>query len=249
NSFNGEKLHGHRGLLTEVLKQRMGFAGFVVGDWNGHGQVRGCRPTDCPAALLAGLDMYMAPDSWRGLYESLLAQARSGALPTQRLDDAVARILRVKVRMGLFEAGPPSSRPGAGQFGTLGNAEHRQLARQAVRQSLVLLKNNGGLLPLAPKQRVLVAGDGAHNFGKQSGGWTLTWQGTGGDNSRFPVATSIRARIRDHADAAGGAAELSEDGRWSERPDVAVVVVGETPYAEGVGDQRHLLLRTDGAHL
>src|SRR5690606_22021447 len=193
--------------------------------------------------------MYMAPDSWRGLYESLLAQARSGALPTQRLDDAVARILRVKVRMGLFEAGPPSSRPGAGQFGTLGNAEHRQLARQAARQSLVLLKNNGGLLPLAPKQRVLVAGDGAHNFGKQSGGWTLTWQGTGVDNSRFPGATSIWEGIRDQVQAAGGTAELSEDGRWSERPDVAVVVFGETPYAEGVGDQRNLLLRTDGAHL
>src|SRR5690606_32030035 len=99
NSFNGEKLHGHHGLLTEVLKQRMGFSGFVVGDWNGHGQVRGCRPTDCPAAMLAGLDMYMAPDSWRGLYDSLLSQARSGALPARRLDDAVARIDRKSTRL------------------------------------------------------------------------------------------------------------------------------------------------------
>lgn len=249
NSFNGEKLHGHHGLLTAVLKQRMGFSGFVVGDWNGHGQVRGCRPTDCPAALLAGLDMYMAPDSWRGLYDSLLSQARSGALPTQRLDDAVARILRVKVRMGLFEAGPPSRRPGAGNFETLGKAEHRQLARQAVRESLVLLKNDGGLLPLKPAQRILVSGDGAHHYAKQSGGWTLTWQGTGADNSRFPGATSIWEGIRDQVQAAGGSAELAEDGRWSQRPDVAVVVFGENPYAEGVGDQRNLLLRTDGAHL
>lgn len=249
NSFNGEKLHGHKGLLTDVLKQRMGFEGFVVGDWNGHGQVRGCRPTNCPAALAAGLDMYMAPDSWRGLYDSLLEQARSGALPLQRLDDAVSRILRVKVRMGLFEAGAPSKRPGAGRFETLGRPEHRELARRAVRESLVLLKNNDGLLPLAPAQRVLVAGDGAHSYARQSGGWTLTWQGTGADNSRFPGATSIWEGIRDAVQAGGGTAELSADGSWSGRPDVAIVVFGESPYAEGVGDQRNLLLRSDGAHL
>ncbi|HWL62416.1 MAG TPA: glycoside hydrolase family 3 N-terminal domain-containing protein [Steroidobacteraceae bacterium] len=249
NSWNGTKLHGHRGLLTEVLKERMGFQGFIVGDWNGHGQVRGCRPTNCPDALLAGLDMYMAPDSWRGLHDSLLAQARDGTLPMARLDDAVARILRVKFRMGLFEAGPPSSRPGGGDFATLGHAEHRALARQAVRESLVLLKNNGGLLPLHPKQRVLVTGDGAHNYAKQSGGWTLTWQGTGADNSRFPGATSIWEGIRDNVQRAGGSAELSADGSWRERPDVAVVVFGENPYAEGVGDIRTLLLRTDGGHL
>src|SRR5690606_21850622 len=95
NSWNGVKMHGHRGALTEILKERMGFAGFIVGDWNGHGQIPGCRPTNCPAALVAGLDMYMAPDSWRGLYDSLLAQAKNGELPMARLDDAVARILRV----------------------------------------------------------------------------------------------------------------------------------------------------------
>jgi beta-glucosidase len=257
NSFNGEKLHGHRGLLTDVLKERMGFSGFVVGDWNGHGQVRGCRPTNCPDALLAGLDMYMAPDSWRGLYDSLLEQARKGeqastrladldaTLFRARLDDAVARILRVKIRMGLFEAGLPSQRPGAGDFSTLGHPEHRALARRAVRESLVLLKNNGGLLPLDPKQRVLVTGDGAHNYAKQSGGWTLTWQGTGADNSRFPGATSIWEGIRDAVQAAGGSAELTPDGRFSQRPDVAIVVFGENPYAEGVGDVRNLMLRTD----
>jgi beta-glucosidase len=248
NSWNGTKLHGHRGLLTEVLKQRMGFGGFVVGDWNGHGQVPGCKATDCPAALAAGLDMYMAPDSWRGLYEKLLEQARSGIVPMQRLDDAVGRILRVKLRMGLFEAGPPSKRPGAGRFETLGNATHRALARRAVRESLVLLKNNGSLLPLSPRQQVLVAGDGAHNYSKQSGGWTLTWQGTGADNSRFPGATSIWEGIRDQVQKAGGAAELSADGSYRVRPDVAIVVFGENPYAEGVGDLRTLRLRSD-AHL
>jgi beta-glucosidase len=226
----------------------MGFGGFIVGDWNGHGQIPGCRPTDCPAALAAGLDMYMAPDSWRGLYDKLLEQARSGVVPMQRLDDAVARILRVKARMGLFEAGPPSRRPGAGRFGTLGSPAHRELARRAVRESLVLLKNNGALLPLAPRQRVLVAGDGAHNYARQSGGWTLTWQGTGADNSRFPGATSVWEGIRDNVQKAGGSAELSADGSYRARPDVAIVVFGENPYAEGVGDLRTLMLRPD-AHL
>src|SRR5690606_12727351 len=154
--------------------------------------------------------------------DSLLAQARDGRLSMTRLDDAVARILGVKFRMGLFEAGKPSSRPGAGDFSTLGKPEHRELARRAVRESLVLLKNNGGLLPLHPKQRVLVTGDGAHNYAKQSGGWTLTWQGTGADNSRFPGATSIWEGIREQVEKAGGSAELSADGSWREKPDVAV---------------------------
>ncbi len=247
NSWNGEKMHGNRELLTGVLKERMGFQGFVVGDWNGHGQVRGCRATDCPASIIAGLDMYMAPDSWRGLYDSLLAQAKSGVVPMARLDDAVSRILRVKLRMGLFEAGKPSSRPGGGDFRTLGSAAHREIARRAVRESLVLLKNNGGLLPLAPKRNVLVTGDGAHNYAKQSGGWTLTWQGTGADNTRFPGATSIWEGIRDNVQKAGGHAELSSDGSYQQKPDVAIVVFGENPYAEGVGDRRNLLLRADGS--
>jgi beta-glucosidase len=248
NSWNGAKMHGNQSLLTDVLKGRMGFQGFVVGDWNGHGQVPGCRATSCAASLNAGLDMYMAPDSWRGLYDSLLAQAKSGAVPMQRLDDAVARILRVKFRMGLFEAGPPSRRAGAGQFATLGSPAHREIARRAVRESLVLLKNNGALLPLAPRRNVLVTGDGAHSYAKQSGGWTLTWQGTGADNSRFPGATSVWEGIRDTVLKAGGQAELSADGSYKARPDVAVVVFGENPYAEGVGDRRNLLLRADGSN-
>ncbi len=225
----------------------MGFQGFIVGDWNGHGQVPGCRATSCAASLNAGLDMFMAPDSWRGLYDSTLAQAKSGEIPMQRLDDAVTRILRVKFRMGLFEAGPPSKRPGAGRFETLGSPAHRELARRAVRESLVLLKNNGALLPLAAKQQVLVTGDGANQYAKQSGGWTLTWQGTGADNSRFPGATSIWEGIRDNVQKAGGSAELSADGSYRKKPDVAIVVFGENPYAEGVGDRRNLLLRADGS--
>lgn len=248
NSWNGVKSHGNKGLLTDVLKDRMDFQGFVVGDWNGHGQIPGCKATDCPASINAGLDMYMAPDSWRGLYDSLLAQAKSGVVPMTRLDDAVARILRVKLRMGLFEAGLPSKRPGAGKFETLGSPAHRAIARRAVRESLVLLKNNGQLLPLKPAQHVLVTGDGAHNYAKQSGGWTLTWQGTGADNTRFPGATSVWEGIRDNVQKAGGSAELSEDGAYTQKPDVAIVVFGENPYAEGVGDRRNLLLRADGSN-
>ncbi len=117
-----------------------------------------------------------------------------------------------------------------------------------MRESLVLLKNNGGLLPLKSKQKVLVTGDGAHNYAKQCGGWTLTWQGTGADNSKFPGATSIWEGIRDNVTKAGGSAEMSADGSYKTKPDVAIVVFGENPYAEGVGDRRNLLLRADGSN-
>jgi beta-glucosidase len=243
SSWNGTKITGNRGLLTDVLKGRMGFQGFIVSDWNAHGQVPGCTPESCPQAINAGLDMYMAPDSWRPLYKNLLQQVRDGVVQTSRLDDAVARILRVKLRMGLFEAGLPSKRPGAGQFNQLGSPAHRAIAREAVRKSLVLLKNENGLLPMKPAQRVLVAGDGADNIGKQSGGWTITWQGAGLDNSRFPGATSIWKGIQAVVAAAGGTAELSVDGKYSAKPDVAIVVFGENPYAEFQGDITLLKLR------
>src|SRR5690606_12184387 len=179
NSFHGEKMHGHKPLLTDVLKGRMNFGGFVVGDWNGHGQVAGCTKDDCPAALLAGLDLYMAPDSWKGVYESTLAAVKAGTIPMERLDDAVRRILRVKFRLGLFTAGKPSQRPLGGRFELLGAPERRAGAGQAVRESLGLLKSDGGLLPLHPRKRLLVAGSHANGVGRQSGGWTLHWQGTG----------------------------------------------------------------------
>ena len=243
NSFHGEKLHGHRGLLTDVLKERMNFGGFIVGDWNGHGQIPGCSNTDCAATFNAGLDMAMAPDSWRGLYESTLAHVQSGEIPMERLDDAVRRILRVKFRMGLFDAPKPSERALGGRFDLLGAPEHRAVARQAVRESLVLLKNQDGLLPLAPGQRVLVAGDGADDVGKQSGGWTLNWQGTGTKRADFPNADSIWEGIQAQVEKAGGTAELAIDGGWSDQPDVAIVVFGEDPYAEFLGDLPNLLYK------
>jgi beta-glucosidase len=247
SSWHDIKMHGNQSLLTGVLKERMGFGGFIVGDWNGHGQLPGCTPTDCADSMTAGLDMYMAPDSWKGLYESTLAAAKSGKLPMARLDDAVARILRVKLRAGIFESGKPSSRPLAGQTGLLGSPANRDVARQAVRESLVLLKNQGSTLPLKPGQRLLIAGDGADSFMKQSGGWTLTWQGTGLKREDFPGATTIGAAL---VEAAGpGMATISVNGDFAEKPDVAVVVFGEDPYAEFQGDLPDLRFRDKASSL
>lgn len=243
NSVNGEKMHGNKPYLTDALKGRMQFGGFVVGDWNGHGQVKGCTNTDCPATINAGLDMAMASDSWKGFYETTLAAVKAGTISQARLDDAVRRILRVKFRLGLFEAGKPSTRAVGGQFALLGAPEHRAVARQAVRESLVLLKNAGGVLPLSPKQRILVAGDGANDVGKQAGGWTLNWQGTGTTRKDFPNADTIFEGIAQQAKAAGGEAILAIDGKYTQKPDVAVVVFGENPYAEFQGDLQTLLYK------
>lgn len=240
SSWRGQKMHGNRALLTDVLKSRMGFDGFVIGDWDGHAQVPGCSKDSCPAAINAGLDMFMAPDRWKDLYANTLAQAKAGRIPMDRLDDAVRRILRVKARAGLFDAPRPSERAGAGKFDLLGSAEHRALARQAVRESLVLLKNDGGILPLRRDARVLVTGNGADDIGRQSGGWTLSWQGQGNTNADFPHGQSIFAGIREAVTQGGGTAALSSDGRFADKPDAAIVVFGETPYAEGKGDRRSL---------
>lgn len=235
NSWQGVKMHGNKSLLTDVLKGRMGFDGFIVGDWNGHGQIPGCTPTDCAAAFNAGLDMAMAPDSWKGLYESTLAHVRSGAIPMSRVDDSVRRILRVKFRAGLFD----QNRPFENQPSELGAPAHRALAREAVAQSLVLLKNEGAL-PIKSSARVLVAGAGADNIGQQSGGWSLSWQGDGNSNADFPNGESIYSGIAKAVTAGGGTATLSVDGNFSQRPDVAIVVFGEQPYAEMRGDIRTL---------
>lgn len=241
SSWQGVKMTGNESLLTGVLKERMDFGGFVVSDWNAHGQVEGCTNESCPQALLAGIDMYMAPDTWKAIYDSLLTQAKAGEIPVSRIDEAVARILRVKFRLGLFDAGKPSSRPLSGQWELLGSPDHRMLAREAVRRSLVLLKNEG-VLPLKPGGRLLVAGDGADDIARQSGGWTLTWQGTGVDNSHFPGATSLWEGLRAAVTEGGGSAQLSPDGSFTRRPDAAVVIFGERPYAEFQGDRASLQL-------
>ena len=242
NSWNGDKIHGNKQLLTDVLKQQMGFDGFVVSDWNGIGQVNGCNNRGCAQAINAGVDMIMVPEDWKQVYKNTIAQVRSGKIAMARIDDAVSRILRVKLRAGMFEKAAPSKRKITADSSIIGSAEHRAVARDAVRKSLVMLKNRKQLLPLKPEQHILVTGDGADNIGKQNGGWTITWQGTENLNSHFPGATSIYGGIKQAVNEIGGTTELSTDGSFGKKPDVAVVVFGEEPYAEGSGDRDSLIL-------
>ncbi len=239
SSWQGVKHHGNKSLLTDVLKGRMGFAGLVVGDWNGHGQVPGCTVTDCPQTFTAGLDLAMAPDSWKGLYETTVRQARDGTLPMARIDDAVRRILRVKAKLGLLGAEPVLR----GDPAQVGAPQHLALAREAAARSLVLLKNNGGVLPLRPGARVLIAGPGADNMAMQAGGWTITWQGTDTTAADFPNGQTIGRALASAIGAAGGKTVLSPNGTFTDRPDVAVVVYGEDPYAEFQGDRPDLAFR------
>ena len=246
SSWEGRKMHGYDALLTGVLKDQWGFSGFVVGDWNGHGQVRGCTPTDCPQALRAGLDLYMAPDSWRGLYTSLLRDVRDGTVPEEVLDEAVRRVLTVKARTGLLDAPKPSERPMTAQWTLLGSDEHTDLAREAVAKSAVLLKNDG-VLPLSRAAHVLIVGDAADDLAKLSGGWTVDWQGGTTTRDDFPQAESVLDGVRRVVEAAGGRVTVSRDGRLGAagRPDVAIAVYGEPPYAEFRGDRTDLAYSPD----
>lgn len=240
NSWNGKRVHGDHYLLTEVLKQQMGFDGFVISDWNAHKFVDGCDLEQCAAAFNAGVDVMMVPEHFEAFYHNTLRQVKEGVIPTARLDDAVRRFLRAKIRWGVFKRGKPSARPESKHPEWFNAPEHRELAREAVRKSLVLLKNNNHILPISAKSRVLIAGDGADNIAKQAGGWSVSWQGTDNTNADFPNATSIYAGLRQQIEAAGGSAEFSEDGRYTNTPDVAIVVIGEAPYAEWFGDIQQL---------
>ncbi|MCA8902590.1 MAG: glycoside hydrolase family 3 C-terminal domain-containing protein [Hyphomonas sp.] len=246
SSWQGHKMHGSRDFLTDLLKKRWRFDGFVVGDWNGHGQLPGCSETDAPDALLAGLDMYMAPDSWRELIGNLTRQVQTGRIPMARLDDAVRRILRVKARLGVLGGPKPSARAHAGEFGLLGREDHVRLADEAVRKSAVLLKNSGGLLPLRPGLNVLVVGEGADDIGMACGGWSLSWQGGGLTKQDFPHALTMLDTISRIVGQGGGKVTYSEDGSFSDRPDVVIAVYGEPPYAEFRGDLDTLDFSTDG---
>lgn len=229
------KMHGNRLLLTDVLKDKIGFDGFLVSDWNAIGQVTGCTNASCPQSINAGVDMVMVPDDWKAFIANTVQQVESGEIPMSRIDDAVRRILRVKLRMGLFDGQPPSASPHAGDIAAL---QHRDLARRAVRESLVLLKNNGGALPIRPGARVLVAGRGADNLPMQAGGWSLTWQGDETSNADYPDAVSILAGLRE---VAGSNATIIDGTQAGAKPgdyDVAIAVIGENPYAETKGDVR-----------
>jgi beta-glucosidase len=228
------KMHGNRDLITGVLKNRLGFDGLVVSDWNGIEQVPGCTKSHCPQAINAGIDLAMVPDDWKAFIANTVADVKSRAIPLARIDDAVARILRVKLRSGLFAASPatgPHPAPSA-----IGDPESKALAREAVRKSLVLLKNDRRTLPLARAGRVLVVGAGAASMPNQTGGWSLTWQGDNIDNTDFPNGDTILAAVR----KALGTAQVdySPDGAGVDprRYRAIIAVASEAPYAEGKGD-------------
>src|SRR2546426_4488657 len=225
------KVHGSRYLITDVLKGKMGFDGLVVSDWNGIGQVTGCSNFRCAQALNAGIDVFMVPAEWRQFIDNTIQLVQSGAVPMSRIDDAVTRILRVKLRAGLFGARRPSERRLAGDAGTL---VHRELAREAAQRSTVLPKNNGGVFPLARNQKILVVGKGADKFSIQTGGWSLSWQGTGNSNADFPNGETVLAGIRREVGDAN--VTFSETGIDPSQFGAVIAVIGETPYAEGVGD-------------
>ncbi len=226
------KLHGSRVMLTDVLKTKMGFDGLVVSDWDGLAEVPGCRNDSCPQAINAGIDMIMVPDAWKAFIANTIAQVNAGQIPMARIDDAVSRIVRVKLRAGLFGK-RPSQNAYAGKDAAL---QDRELARRAVRASLVLLKNEGTALPLVAGKKILVVGKSADNLSNQTGGWSLTWQGTDNTNADFPNADSILSGIK----AAAGADKVtySIDGRGVDVAafDAVIAVIGEGPYAEGDGD-------------
>ena len=232
NSWNGKKLHGYEELLTDILKKDMQFDGFVVGDWNGHGQVEGCSNAKCAQSFNAGVDMFMVPENWKDLLRNTIRQVKSGEISETRLDEAVRNILRVKSRLGLFNGRVPHEF----KENYLGDPKHIALARQAVRESLVLLKNNKQLLPLNPSQHIGIIGDAAKKISSQTGGWTITWQGRENLNSDFINVNSIYEALEEAVISAGGTIEFSNNGKFNKDPDVVIGIFGEEPYAEMLGD-------------
>jgi beta-glucosidase len=226
------KVHGSGALLTGLLKTKLGFDGFVVSDWNGIAEVPGCREDSCAQAINAGIDMVMVADAWKPFIANTIAQVEAGQIPMARIDDAVSRIVRVKLRAGLFGK-RPSANAWAGKDEAL---QARALARRAVRQSLVLLKNEGPALPLARGKRILVVGKSADDLALQTGGWSLTWQGNDNVNADFPNADSILAGIVSAAGAANVSYSADARGVDLSAFDAVVAVIGERPYAEGEGD-------------
>ena len=232
NSWNGQKIHGYEKLLTDILKKDMQFDGFVVGDWNGHGQVEGCSNAKCAQSFNAGVDMFMVPENWKDLLRNTIRQVKSGEISEARLNDAVRNILTVKSRLGLFNGRVPHEF----KENYLGHPKHIALARQAVRESLVLLKNNNRLLPLNPKQHIGIIGDAAKKISSQTGGWTITWQGRENLNSDFVNVNSIYEALEKTILSSGGTVEFSDNGKFTKDPDVVIGVFGEEPYAEMLGD-------------
>ena len=245
SSWKGTKMHAEQYLVNEVLKDELGFNGFIVSDWQAMDQI---YPDDYYASIVtsvnAGVDMNMVPYDYITFIETMKTAVNNGDIPESRVDEAVRRILRVKFALGLFERPMPDVKYQA----TVRSREHLDLARQAVRESLVLLKNENNVLPLSKDTPVIfVAGEGANNIGLQSGGWTLEWQGKkGNDNEGTTIFSGLRSAVN-----AGSQIEFNRDGDFSEfkdaagnplLADVGIVVLAENPYAEGVGDRADISL-------
>ena len=234
SSWNGVKMHGQSFLITSVLKGELGFSGFVVSDWNGIDQIDGqlgFTAAEVTTAINAGIDMVMVPTAWQSFISTLRGEVQAGRISMARIDDANRRILTKKFELGLFER-PLTDRSFTA---TVGSAAHRTLARQAVRESLVLLKNTGNVLPLAPTGgKIFVAGKSADDIGLQSGGWTISWQGGSGATT---AGTSILQGIRNTV-GPSATVTFNQNGTGLDSSyRVAIAVVGETPYAEGMGDR------------
>jgi beta-glucosidase len=239
SSWNGVKCSGSEYLLTKVLKEELGFEGFLISDYNAISQLHPDFKTAIGMSVNAGMDMAMEPTRYREFFANLKALVKEGVVPMSRIDDAVTRILRVKFAMGLMESGR-SQLTNRNLHKTFGSNDHRQVARQAVRQSLVLLKNEQETLPLSKSlMRIHLAGKSADNIGNQCGGWTIDWQGKSGEVT--PGGTTVLAAVR-QAVSKSTEVTFSADGSGAAGSDVAVVVIGETPYAEMKGDAKDLSL-------
>jgi beta-glucosidase len=243
NSWNGDKCHGHKYLLTELLKNEMKFDGFVISDWDGIDYLSEDYFEAVALAVNAGVDMFMVSEKWKDFIDHTRRHVQRGSISLQRVDDAVRRILSVKFAYGLFDKPRPSERFWSNHE-SFGAREHREVAREAVRKSLVMLKNEGSVLPLDKNARILVAGRNAHNRGHQCGGFSVSLQGSCG-NDYIEGGTSIWEGIRAMAASAVLSTAINAADADPEQHDVAIVVIGEKPYAEGLGDIRsgeHLIV-------
>ncbi|MFL6331823.1 MAG: glycoside hydrolase family 3 protein [Pyrinomonadaceae bacterium] len=244
NSWNGMKMSANKYLMTDVLKGELKFDGFLISDYNAIDQITKDYKQAIETSINAGMDMVMVPTKYREFHTLLVRLVREGRVPQSRIDDAVLRILRVKVAMGLTGRGR-SVLADRRLHGTFGSAEHRAVARECVRQSLVLLKNQRRTLPLRKTAaRIHVAGRCADDIGNQCGGWTIDWQGKSG--AVTTGGTTILQAMRDTV-SRRTKLTFSKDGSGARGADVGVVVVGETPYAEGVGDRDDLTLDAEDA--
>lgn len=237
SSLNGERMHGHNRLITGVLKGELGFAGIVISDWDGINDLPGDYAEKVERSVNAGIDMFMIPSKYPEFIVALKASVQNGRVPMTRIDDAVRRILTIKFRMGVFEKpfGDPSL------LDKVGSAEHREIARQAVRESQVLLVNKADALPLSPAlTNIAVAGRAADDIGIQCGGWTISWQGKAG-----PVTdgTTVLAAIRKAVPNA--TVTYSRTGDVPKGAQAVIVVIGESPYAEMKGDRTDLALDSE----